>query len=148
MKMTIMHQKSTSLASMASPPLYVFVYGTLRRGQVNDINRLQPAPRWIGQGCIQGTLVDLGWYPGLLLQGQTPVQGEVYEVMPTLLAHLDEIEGLLPTPNGEYVRREVSVLCDTGLLACWVYEVTPSFAQGRTPIMASDWVTWYTSARG
>ena len=35
---------------------HVFVYGTLRRGQANDITRLRPVPRWVGEGRVRGTL--------------------------------------------------------------------------------------------
>ncbi len=42
---------------MAAPVQgHVFVYGTLRRGEVNDITRLQPAPHYIGPARVQGGL--------------------------------------------------------------------------------------------
>ena len=40
--------------------LHVFVYGTLRRGEANDINRLRPPPRYLGQARTRGTLYALG----------------------------------------------------------------------------------------
>ena len=45
---------------MSKPERHVFVYGTLRRGQANDINRLLPAPRYVGQGVITGVMYHLG----------------------------------------------------------------------------------------
>ena len=37
-----------------APSRHVFVYGTLRRGGRNDINRLQPAPQYVGMGEVRG----------------------------------------------------------------------------------------------
>src|SRR6185369_7866115 len=68
------------------PPRHVFVYGTLRRGGRNDINGLEPAPRYVGMGEVKGTLYHLDWYPGLTLGGEEAVTvvGEVYEIEPRL----------------------------------------------------------------
>ena len=46
---------------------HVFVYGTLRRGGRNDINRLAPAPRYLGMSEVKGCLYHIDWYPGLTL---------------------------------------------------------------------------------
>ena len=93
----------------ASIHRYVFVYGTLRRGQQRDINHLQPAPLFIGSSQIKGTLYDLGSYPGVRLGGSGWVQGEVYQITPELERQLDEIEEVWPQQSGEYVKREVVV---------------------------------------
>ena len=45
----------------ASQVCHVFVYGTLRRGEDNDITRLLPPPRFIGVARIAGTMYDLGF---------------------------------------------------------------------------------------
>lgn len=39
-----------------APLRHVFVYGTSRRGASNDINRLDPAPGYVGMGEVRGTL--------------------------------------------------------------------------------------------
>ncbi len=48
------------LRSSGDPPMsresHVFVYGTLRRGEVNDITRLRPAPRFVGDAHVAGLL--------------------------------------------------------------------------------------------
>ena len=49
--------------------LHVAVYGTLRAGGVNDIARLHPGIVRTGVTTLVGTLHDLGWYPGLSLDG-------------------------------------------------------------------------------
>ena len=119
---------------------YVFVYGTLRRGQERDINHLQPAPVFMGLGKINGTLYDLGSYPGVRLGGLNWVHGEVYQITPELECQLDEIEEVWPQQTGEYARREVVVQCAGEALTCLVYEVALVHTQGRGVIESGDWV--------
>lgn len=120
--------------------LHVFVYGTLRRGGSNDIRRLAPAPRWVGDAVLAGTLYDLGAYPGLVLGGATGVRGEVYAIAPALLAVLDEIEEVYPQRSGEYLRREVQVQVAGASLACQCYVLSPARAVGRRVIASGDWM--------
>ena len=139
----------------ALPTRHVFVYGTLRRGEQRDINLLRLTPRWIGQAGVEGVLYDLGDYPGLVLgidqhPGQKTVKGEVYEISDELERLLDEIEGIAPSPSGEYAKRELLVHLESarrsdksGLghaVACLVYEVTPDRVTGRPVIFGGDWV--------
>ena len=84
--------KQTSGNADAKGTRHVFVYGTLRRGGSNDITRLTPAPVWIGEAEIAGTLYDFGRYPGVVLGGSGRVTGEVYAVDATLERILDEID--------------------------------------------------------
>jgi gamma-glutamylcyclotransferase (GGCT)/AIG2-like uncharacterized protein YtfP len=148
------------------PPRYVFVYGTLRRGEERDINCLTPAPRWLASASVEGVLYDLGEYPGLVLgrasgPGQTKVKGDVYEIAGELEPLLDEIEGVAPQPNGEYARRQVLVYLEPlgqplarnerGLaspLTCLVYEVTPVRMAGCTVIEGGDWVGFRLAREG
>ena len=118
---------------------HVFVYGTLRRGEANDINRLQPPPVFVGQARIRGTLYDLGPYPGVRLGGEGWVQGEVYAITPELERQLDVIEELAPVPSGEYARREIAVALRGRALMCLVYEIAPARVRGRPRIASGDW---------
>ena len=118
----------------------VFVYGTLRRGGRNDIYRYQPLPRFVTNARIRGRLYHLGRYPGLALGQGDWVQGEVYEVAPSVLVQLDHLEGLLPQPTGEYHRRSVRVDTPSGTLQCLLYEIDPSRIQGRALIEHGDWL--------
>ena len=124
---------------------HVFVYGTLRRGQANDILALQPAPAWVGRASVHGTLFDLGRYPGVVLGGTALVRGEVYEIAPALEEKLDEIEMIYPQQRDEYFKRELSVAValDNGLvrwLNCLCYVYNPAY-HGRAPVIVSgDWV--------
>jgi gamma-glutamylcyclotransferase (GGCT)/AIG2-like uncharacterized protein YtfP len=139
---------------------FAFVYGTLRRGEERDINLLDPEPQFIGCGSLDGALFDLGTYPGLRLGGAGQVEGEIYAITPALERKLDEIEAVWPEPNGEYVKREVTIRphasesrelghkVDSSLaLACLVYEATPQALSGRPAIAGGDWVTYRLGLR-
>ncbi|MGA0570907.1 gamma-glutamylcyclotransferase family protein [Variovorax sp. VNK109] len=119
---------------------HVFVYGTLRRGDDNDINRLKPAPVFIGMGRIGGTMYHLGRYPGVTLGGQGFVEGEVYAVTPELERVLDEIEELYPQQTNEYFKRDIDVEVGGVSVACFVYEINPDRVDGRPVIPGGDWV--------
>jgi gamma-glutamylcyclotransferase (GGCT)/AIG2-like uncharacterized protein YtfP len=122
---------------------YVFVYGTLRRGDVRDITRLQPAPVFVGMGSVTGVLYDLGPYPGLLLGGAGQVTGEVYAISAELERLLDEIEEVWPQQTGEYSKREVQVQMDDAPAVagplCLVYEINGSRLAGCPVITPGDW---------
>ena len=120
---------------------HVFVYGTLRRGQANDINRLLPAPVYRGMARIRGVLYDLGPYPGVILGGSEGwVSGEVYAIPPELEQRLDLIEEVAPEPSGEYARRHIDVEVDGQVLRCLVYEIAPTRTVGRPRIAHGDWL--------
>ena len=117
-----------------------FVYGTLRRGDDNDITRLSPAPQFIGHASIAGTMFHLGGYPGVTLGGVGRILGEVYAVCAELEKKLDAIESEYPAQSDEYFKREIQIEVDGKSLACHVYEINTAYVQGK-PVMASgDWV--------
>lgn len=126
-------------------PRLVFVYGTLRRGGLNDINRLAPAPVFRGVGCVLGRLFDLGAYPGLRLaspsdEGGGAVWGEVYVIDAVLERQLDVIEEIQGRPDDEYFRRQVLVMVDGQSCVCLVYEINPTRVLGRALIDHGDWI--------
>lgn len=126
---------------------HVFVYGTLRRGGRNDINRLAPAPAYVGMGELQGVLYHIDWYPGLTLGGEEAVTvvGEVYRIAPALEAVLDEIEQIVPGADSEYFKREVPVLVEGRAITCLVYEINPERVRGRQVIGHGDWILFHAS---
>ncbi len=119
---------------------HVFVYGTLRQGEANDINRLRPAPRLLGPARIRGALYNLGAYPGVILGGEGWVQGEVYAITPELEQQLDVIEEVAPVPSGEYTRRHLDVEVPGQTLHCLVYEIHPARVRGCALIDSGDWL--------
>ena len=121
-------------------PIFVFVYGTLRKGQRNDINLYQPPPLYIGSTWVKGQLYSRGWYPGIRLGGEQSVLGEVYQVSVQLLAQLDVLEEVAPVPSGEYQRIQMKVECAGQELLCEIYELSVDFAAQYTVIEVGDWV--------
>jgi gamma-glutamylcyclotransferase (GGCT)/AIG2-like uncharacterized protein YtfP len=136
---TIMPESTAALAQ-AVAPRYVFVYGTLRRGEANDITRLRPAPIFVGQTSVAGMMYDLGEYPGVRLGGLGRVVGEVYAISAALEAQLDEIESIYPGQSDEYARREIDVVVGSKKLACLMYEINPDCTVSKAVIAHGDWV--------
>lgn len=70
---------------------YVFVYGTLRAGEANDINHAAArngiaTPEWIGAAHVRGQLFDFGNYPGLVIDEKgAPIRGDVYRIEDALV---------------------------------------------------------------
>jgi gamma-glutamylcyclotransferase (GGCT)/AIG2-like uncharacterized protein YtfP len=128
-----------------APARLVFVYGTLRRGGRNDINRLRPAPEYVGMGEVQGKLYHFDWYPGLTLGGEEAVTvvGEVYRIAPELEDTLDAIEQIVPGEHSEYFKREVDILLEDGTRSCLLYEVNPARLIGRQAIGHGDWILFH-----
>ncbi|MFP3693446.1 gamma-glutamylcyclotransferase, partial [Burkholderia sp. SIMBA_048] len=73
----------------------VFVYGTLRAGEVNDIRAAAARndiaePNLLGSATVRGHLFDFGLYPGLVVdEAGVEVKGDVYEIDDELIAVLD-----------------------------------------------------------
>ena len=129
---------------------HVAVYGTLRAGGINDIARLRAGLRCVGRTTLNGTLYDLGWYPGLRLEGQQPVLAEVYAIDDALEQALDGIEGLWPNNLGEYRKRLLTLPValtqgGTQTLTVLVYEALPATVQQAPRVAASDWLHWFGS---
>lgn len=136
-----------SFAARTPPVAHVFVYGTLRRGDDNDITRLQPAPVFVGTAQVAGTLHHLGAYPGIVLGGTGLVRGEVYAITPALELRLDEIECLYPEKMDEYFKRAIEVAVrlpagGTRRLCCICYEYNRAYLGGAPVIEGGDWVKY------
>jgi gamma-glutamylaminecyclotransferase len=95
----------------------VFVYGTLRQGEVNHY--LLETARLCGPHTTQPhyKMFSLGAYPAVVRRGQDRIAGEVYRVDDLTMTRLDRLEGypkayarrLIPTPWGRawiYLFRE------------------------------------------
>ncbi len=123
-----------------SPTKTVFVYGTLRRGQSNDITLLTPKAQWVGAAAVNGTLYHLGRYPGIILGGTQSVVGEIWGISEQLELKLDEIEMLYPTATNEYFKKHISVECNGQLIDCIIYEINPAYTLDKPVIASGDWV--------
>src|ERR1700761_2584859 len=130
----------------------VFVYGTLRAGEVNDIRHAAArheiaAPNLLGPATVRGHLFDFGSYPGLVVdEAGVDVIGDVYEIDDQLVAVLDEIEAVYPGVEDRFLAREVMVKVDGSVVNCRFYPVTPSAVRGRPQIRSGNWIK-YRSTR-
>jgi gamma-glutamylcyclotransferase (GGCT)/AIG2-like uncharacterized protein YtfP len=130
-------------------PVHIFVYGTLRSGEANDVNRLDPRPRFLGFGVVEGDLFNFGRHPGIVLrEGASRVLGELYACAPALIRTLDDIELNYPERPGLYRQAWRDVACGGRTLRCLVYELTDEGVSslGRfPPAELMDWVSWRLS---
>jgi gamma-glutamylcyclotransferase (GGCT)/AIG2-like uncharacterized protein YtfP len=118
----------------------VFVYGTLRKSDSNDITKLIPSPVYIGNSQISGNMYHLGGYPGVTLGGANVIVGEVYAITEPLERLLDGIESEYPAQADEYDKRDIQVLVNNQMLDCIVYEINTAYIQGKPQITNGDWV--------
>lgn len=119
----------------------VFVYGTLRRGFINNDATLafRAGASFLCEGWLPGGLYSVGWYPALIEGGPGEVRGEVWElVTPGLMQVLDEYEGLFDDGPPEYRRERRRVRTAEGSVDAWAYiyahEVDP-----LQRIRSGDW---------
>jgi gamma-glutamylcyclotransferase (GGCT)/AIG2-like uncharacterized protein YtfP len=125
---------------------YVFVYGTLRAGEINDINVAAArhaigTPRHVGRTAVAGRLFDFGAYPGMVADASaTPVIGEVYEIDDALVPVLDEIEAVYPGVQGLFSAEQIEIEVQGRPMPCLFYPVAPDAVQGRPEIHCGDWV--------
>lgn len=130
----------------------VFVYGTLRAGEVNDLNEAArrhglPAPRLVGPGSVPGRLYDFGSFPGYVpaaagLPHGPRVIGDIYEIDASLIPVLDEIEEVYPGQATLFVRTEREVACADGAPRCLLYPVAEEAVRGLPEIEGGDWVAY------
>jgi len=130
---------------------HVFVYGTLRAGEANDIGmaaarRGIAAPTRIGPASVHGRLFDFGDYPGLVVDPAAgPVVGDVYEIDDALVAVLDEIEEVYPGVDGLFIARDISVEVGGVRVRCRFYPVARESVHGLREIAGGDWVAYRQS---
>jgi gamma-glutamylcyclotransferase (GGCT)/AIG2-like uncharacterized protein YtfP len=116
----------------------VFIYGTLRRGEAGSMSIRFPNSKFIGDAKVNGSLYDLGAYPGLLLnESNSVVTGEVYEVDDETLKELDDFEG-----SSHYLRKQFEVSLGTERRVCWTYEPNPEFYSPAKLITSGDWIEY------
>ena len=135
----------------------VFVYGTLRRGEMNDIvlaarrhGIVEPVLK--GAARVPGRLFDYGDWPGVLplaeasdeFAGAIPtVSGDVFTAPIALLAILDEIEGIQQFSRGAFYRELCTVLLASGeAIPCLYYPVDEASTVGCPLIEAGDWIAY------
>ena len=123
---------------------YLFVYGTLRRGESSDLSRNHLQVDYIGEDKINGELFNLGWYAGVRdatddeIKSFDPeghvVVGDVFRIRDQgIVPHLDAYEGYPTLYNRVRVKTERD-------RTVWVYTYNPATAPDRL-IPSGDWKT-------
>lgn len=105
---------------------HVFVYGTLMEGE-QRWPQLHPWSSGAQRGTVTGALYHLGAYPGMRLDEDGTVHGELHRCddMANALAALDRIEGCDDENPlaGLYLRLPVSVQVEGGVVWAWTYVI-------------------------
>ncbi len=116
---------------MSQPLSTLFVYGTLKEGEINH-GLVEPYARSISPGWIPGRLYDVGDFPALA-EGEDRVQGEIVRLDTSdfagVLRVIDQLEGCLPGDDAGslYTRRVVPVtLADGTLQPAYAYYYNPA----------------------
>jgi gamma-glutamylcyclotransferase (GGCT)/AIG2-like uncharacterized protein YtfP len=94
-----------------------------------------PAAKRVGAGWIHGRMLDLGDYPGVVVDGAAGrVAGEVWEVPTGSLRKLDAYEEYFPRrkPQSLFVRVRLDVHVGNRAVAAWVYLVNRPPRGART----------------
>lgn len=97
----------------------IFVYGTLLRGFGNWSWALKDQTFIsVGETAPEYTMVSLGGFPGVCLNGNTAIHGEVFEVNDSRLRDIDSLEGYSPSnpSQGLYDRKTVTLTDGTEAL--------------------------------
>lgn len=89
--------------------MLIFVYGTLRQGQVNQ-HYLDEHGTFVSQGFIRGELFQIidHHYPAVL-HGEQWVVGELYEFDPQGLENMDALEGYISQDNENNLYNRIEV---------------------------------------
>jgi len=119
---------------------FIFLYGSLMRGfEMHEGLDLPSMTVFLGEARCKGTLYDLGKYPGMTLEGNGRVRGELYRVRnENAMDVVDRHEGYYPESRREstYVRR-LEEMVDRDLMA-WVY-VYNGPTNGQDVIDSGSW---------
>lgn len=132
----------------------VFVYGTLRRGFVNNDATIafRNGATFLCEGRLPGALFSVGWYPALIdaaVESETgEVTGELWELTtPGLMAVLDDYEGLTEDGPPEYTRERRWIATAEGPVLAWAY----IYAQQVDPLQripSGDWADAFNTLAG
>lgn len=133
-------------ALKANTPEYVAVYGSLRQGLgLPDRPEAGETLKDRGRCTIQGSLYDLGEYPGLR-PGDGVVTGELFEIKDMrILRDLDEYEKYDASDRAGslYVRRSVRLVEPS--VDAWVYFYNEEVPEARR-IESGDWADHYNTS--
>lgn len=121
-------------------PVFMFVYGSLRRESGHAMSRwLAARAVWQAAATVSGRLYRVSDYPALVVgecNDGACVEGDLYRLFlaETTLPGLDAYEGIQGRDDDEYERRLLTVALDNGAALCaWAYCY-------RQPVQVSEWI--------
>jgi gamma-glutamylcyclotransferase (GGCT)/AIG2-like uncharacterized protein YtfP len=120
------------------------VYGSLRPLYPTlDTLGLRLRLRWIGSALLDGTLLDLGEYPGLV-PGPGSVRADLMLPLdPDVIRILDDYEAWYPDrPEASYFERLWTPLKDPQGQLAWVYHMRRSAPPVLGTVPHGDWSLW------
>ena len=104
----------------------VFVYGTLKSGgEVRGLNQFGDGANIVGKAKTtypDYDMADLGAFPGVFLNGEFHIEGEVWEVDEETLKDLDAIEGY-----PDFYKRQIT---HTDKGKAWMYYLDGEMYEG------------------
>lgn len=128
----------------------LFVYGTLRKGRYNYDIYLKDNSTFLQEAYIKGTLYTLKGkvYPAIV-EGDSMVLGEIFEVDQETFNRMDEMEGYVPGRfDNEYDKVETDILDAQGnvidCLPVYWYNLKPENQKALLDqvIESSDYVAY------
>lgn len=124
---------------------YVFVYGTLRKGETNA-HFLRGATCIESEAWVYGSLFDTNeGYPAMDLSNDQKVFGEVYEVNDVMLQALDELEEYRRNPKEDLYDRSIqTIYAKERTIEAYVYTAQRKELL-QIPIAHGDWVLYRKS---
>jgi gamma-glutamylcyclotransferase (GGCT)/AIG2-like uncharacterized protein YtfP len=107
-------------------PAAIFTYGTLMKGERNHDLLASQVRRAHGAARVAGAaLVEIDWFPGLVLRDGGSVHGELYEVadVAATLEELDSYEDFMGYQSGDSLYRRSLIQAQTpdGSALAWTY---------------------------
>lgn len=125
----------------------VFVYGTLRPGGAAE--EKMRGCQWCGSATVRGSLFQIQWYPGLVLDDSGKVAGDLFEVPDEKMEALDAYEACRTEDPEPHEYRRVKVIArdsDGGESEVWVWEyILPVQPEAR--IVDGDWIVFQVNSK-
>ena len=117
----------------------IFIYGTLRRG--GRAHGLMLGADFQCLATTSGRIVHIDQYPGLILDTENSVTGELYLANEDLIHELDQYEGCFESPP-LYLREEVTATDENGKTHQAQTYVFQRLEPHHEEIQSGDWIKW------
>ena len=117
----------------------IFIYGTLRRE--GRAHRLMLEADFQCLATTSGRIVHVDQYPGLILDSENSVIGELYIANDKLVRELDQYEGCFESPP-LYIRQEITVIDENGKTHQAQTYVFQRLEPHHKKIQSGDWIKW------